>query len=131
MSCKRRFLLGAALGALLLPTRHARAERAALIVRYENDAQVRSLAAEGPTVIFFHARWCPSCHAAAREFSDRWQEVKPGIALVVADYDRHTELKARYGVTYQDTYVRVGADGQRLRIWNGGAIAALNANVGE
>ena len=46
--------------------------------------------------------------------------------LVLADYDKETELKALYGVTYQNTYVQVGADGAKLQIWNGGGIEALN-----
>ncbi|MBP7670413.1 MAG: thioredoxin family protein [Ferrovibrio sp.] len=113
----------------LLPAVAAAEPRAALLLRYESEEQLLQLAKEGPTVLFFFAGWCPYCQEAARDFSTKWEEVKPGIALVVADYDKQTALKAKYGVTYQDTYVQIGADGKRLKIWNGGSIAGLNRNT--
>lgn len=129
MVLSRRLVLRGLAAVALLPG-GARAEsRAAILTRYENDEQLRRLAADGPTVLFFFATWCPNCQQAARDFSDRWSDVKPGIALVVADYDKQVALKTRYGVTYQDTYVQVDADGRRIKIWNGGGIAALNANT--
>ncbi len=103
--------------------------RASSIIPFESEAQVQALAKDGPTVIFFFATWCPNCKAAALEFSSKWETVRPGIALVVADYDKQTALKSKYGVTYQDTYVLVGTDGSKRKIWNSGGIAALNANT--
>jgi len=132
MPVSRRLLLSAVSAIAVLPVlrRVARAEtRPALLLRYESEEQLRKLAAEGPTVLFFFATWCPNCQEAAREFSDRWNEVRPGIALVVADYDKQTALKAKYGVTYQDTYVQVSAEGRRIKIWNGGSIASLNTHT--
>lgn len=128
---RRPFLCGLLLAALAsaFTATAGTQTRPAVLLRFESDTQLQALAADGPTVLFFFATWCPNCQAAARDFSDRWAEVRPGIALVVADFDKQTALKARYGVTYQDTYVQVGPDGKRLRIWNGGSIAALNANA--
>jgi thiol-disulfide isomerase/thioredoxin len=103
--------------------------RASRIVSFENEAQVASLAKDGPTVVFFFASWCANCKAAALEFSSKWDTLRPGIALIVADYDKQTALKAKYGVTYQDTYVLVNADGSKRKLWNAGGIAALNANT--
>ena len=103
--------------------------RPAILLQFESDQQVRDLAKNGPAVIFFYAKWCPNCKAAALAFSARWDEVRPGVALIVADYDKQTALKTRYGVTYQDTYVLVGPDGEKRKIWNGGGITALNANT--
>lgn len=129
MLLSRRLVLRGLAAAAVLPAA-ARAEaRAAILTRYESEEQLRQLATEGPTVLFFFATWCPNCQQAARDFSDRWNDVKPGIALVVADYDKQVALKTKYGVTYQDTYVQVAADGRRIKIWNGGGIAALNANT--
>ena len=105
--------------------------RASRLVSFESEAQVKELAQAGPTVIFFFAKWCPNCKAAALEFSTKWDSVRPGIALVVADYDKETEMKTKYGVTYQDTYVLVGPDLGKRRIWNSGGITALNANTPE
>jgi len=89
-------------------------------VAFESLDQLKALAAERPTILYFHAEWCPTCQATMVQFRARWPEVQPGIVLVLADYDKETELKALYGVTYQNTYVQVGADGAKLQIWNGG-----------
>lgn len=122
------FLLSVLLGSSVRAD-DASQPRTSVIIPYESEAQVQALAKNGPTVLFFFATWCPNCKAAALEFSSKWDQVKPGIALVVADYDKQTALKAKYGVTYQDTYVLVATDGSKRKIWNSGGIAALNANA--
>jgi len=98
-------------------------------VLYQSLAQLRQLAAKGPTIVYFHAEWCPTCQATMVNFRARWPEVQPGITLVIADYDKEAELKSVFGVTYQNSYVQVGADGAKLQIWNGGGIKALNERV--
>jgi hypothetical protein len=101
----------------------------AQLVLFQSEAQLGELAAGGPTVVFFFAAWCPLCQAAIKEFSERWPEVRPEVTLVIANYDSEDALKVRYGITYQDTFVQVGADLAAIKIWNGGAIEALNANT--
>ncbi len=110
------------------PAEHADA-RPAEVVRYESEGQLQLLALRGPTVVFFFASWCPNCQATIAELNARWSDVRPGLILVIADYDRETALKAHLGVTYQDTFVQVGTDGERIGIWNAGGIDGLNANT--
>ena len=98
-------------------------------VAYESFEQIDTLASKGPTVVYFHATWCPTCQAAMTSFRGRWPEVKAGITLVIADYDDEVQLKSRYGITYQNTYVQVSPDGTPKSVWNGGGIAALNDNT--
>ena len=95
-------------------------------VLFESMEQVKGLAEKGPTILYFHAEWCPTCQATMTSFQARWPEVQPGITLVIADYDAETEIKSLFGVTYQNTYVQVNADGSKAQIWNGGGIKALN-----
>ncbi len=94
---------------------------------YESIDQLKAIAQNGPAILYFHAEWCPTCRAAMVSFRGRWPEVQPGITLIIADYDSESALKALYGVTYQNTYVQVGRDGEKLQIWNGGGIEALNS----
>ncbi len=94
---------------------------------YESFDQLKAIAQNGPAILYFHAEWCPTCRAAMVSFRGRWPEVQPGITLVIADYDTEVDLKARYGVTYQNTFVQVGTDGEKIQIWNGGGIEALNS----
>lgn len=95
-------------------------------VNFESLEQVQALAAKGPAIVWFHAEWCPVCHHTMTNFRARWHEVQPGITLVIADYDAEAELKARYGITYQNTFLQIAADGSKLAVWNGGGIEALN-----
>lgn len=122
---------GLGLAALLAPLAAAAAEALppADALGFESVEQIAALAAERPTVVYFHAEWCPTCQATMTSFAARWPEVRDGLVLVIADYDRETALKARYGVTYQNTFVQVDAVGERLQSWNGGGIAALNTRT--
>jgi thioredoxin 1 len=127
MISRRSFLAGStlALSALSLPA-IAETRKEADAVNFESVDQLKAIAEREPTILYFHAEWCPTCRATMVSFRGRWPEIQPGITLVIADYDTEEELKAKYGVTYQNTYVQVGRDGEKVQIWNGGGIDALN-----
>lgn len=127
MISRRSFLAGSALAlsALSLPVM-AETRKEADAVNFESVDQLKAIAEREPTILYFHAEWCPTCRATMVSFRGRWPEIQPGITLVIADYDTEEELKAKYGVTYQNTYVQVGRDGEKVQIWNGGGIDALN-----
>lgn len=103
----------------------------AQLIQYEPGAtDLAEIAAEEEkTVVFFFASWCPNCILTLSELSEKWSEVEPDVTLVIADYDTETELKAKYGVTYQDTFVLLDADANGVKLWNAGGIAGLNENT--
>lgn len=109
------------------PATEQTADRAT-VVSFETEDQVNSLAAEGKTVVFFYAAWCPNCRATIAELNARWAEVNPDLTVVIADYDKETALKGKFGVTYQDTFVLLDAQGNSVRSWNAGGVDGLNAN---
>ena len=61
-------------------------------------------------VLFFHAPWCPFCKAANTEFMSRANEIPSGVTVLKTDYDSNSELKQKYGVTYQHTFVQIDND---------------------
>ncbi len=85
-----------------------------------------SVLANGRTkVLFFHAAWCPICRNADTQLT-AWYQTHPfPISVYKVDYDTETELKQRYGVTYQHTYVLVDGDGDPLKILEGPTDAEL------
>lgn len=88
----------------------------AYVTRAEYEAD--PAAYDGSKVVyFFHASWCSSCRATEKAIAETG--VPAGLTLVKADYDSDTELRQRYGVTTQHTFVQVGPDGERLGIWTG------------
>lgn len=73
-------------------------------------------AENGTVVLFFHAAWCPTCRAAnnnlaAAAFPD-------GLTILKVDYDTSADLKRKYGITYQHTYVQVNAQGNLIKKWS-------------
>lgn len=70
------------------------------------------------TVLFFHAAWCPSCVAADKGITSG--TVPQGLTVLKADFDTSTELRKKYGVTSQHTFVQVDADGNMINKWAGG-----------
>jgi len=132
-----RFLLALFLAFAAPMAAHAQAAPAAAakegpratVLSFENEAQLNELAAQGKTVVFFFASWCPNCRATVNELNARWAEVNPELTLVIADYDKETALKGKYGITYQDTFVLLDDKGEGIKIWNSGGVDGLNENT--
>ena len=70
------------------------------------------------TVVFFHAGWCPSCVAADKNISA--SEVPEGLTVLKADFDSSTDLRKKYGVNSQHTFVQIDANGEMINKWSGG-----------
>ena len=67
-----------------------------------------SLASGKNVILFFHAKWCPTCKVADANFL---KETVPADTIVLkVDYDMSTELKQKYGVTSQHTFVSLNTD---------------------
>ena len=78
------------------------------------------------TVVFFFAPWCPECRAYKQAIQA--EEIPEGVQILEADFDSSTELKKRYGVTLQTTFVRVNTSGDLQKKWVGyGEEKSLNA----
>lgn len=80
-------------------------------------------------VLFFHAPWCPTCKVANEEFMSQQDKIPEDAVLLKTDYDTEQELKSKYGITYQHTFVLVDMDGNEIRKWNGGGIEELVNNI--
>ncbi len=80
-------------------------------------------------VLFFHAKWCPTCKAANTEFEANLDKIPSDVVLFKTDYDTSGELKTKYGITYQHTFVQVNTSGKQLAKWNGGDINELIQNL--
>lgn len=76
-------------------------------------------------VLFFHAPWCPFCKAANEVFTSRTSEIPAGVTVLKTDYDSNSELKQKYGVTYQHTFVQIDSNENQVSKWNGGDIDNL------
>ncbi len=86
-------------------------------IDYADYAQNPQAHAEGDVVLFFNATWCPTCQEATKNLE---QADFPGeLTVVSVDYDSQTDLRKRYGVTTQHTFVQVSADGEEIEKFTG------------
>lgn len=76
-------------------------------------------AQDGSVVLFFHAGWCPSCRGLGADIEKNMSTIPEKTSILKVDYDTSTELKKKYGVTYQHTLVQVDAQGNLIKKWSG------------
>lgn len=82
-------------------------------------------ASDKKRIYFFHAAWCPSCRVAENEILSNLEAIPEDIVIFKTDYDSERELKNKYGVIYQHTFVQVDENGEEITKWNGGGIAEI------
>lgn len=73
----------------------------------------------GDVILFFHASWCPSCRGLNSSIESNLKSIPEAVTILKTDYDKETELKKKYGVTYQHTLVQVDKDGNMIKKWSG------------
>jgi len=76
-------------------------------------------------VLFFRASWCPTCIAADKDIKANLGVIPQSLTILDVNYDNSTELKKKYGVTYQHTFVQVDAQGNLIKKWSGSPTLAL------
>jgi thiol-disulfide isomerase/thioredoxin len=87
-------------------------------ISYADYTKDMAMAAKGAhVVLFFHAPWCPDCKATDASLTSAG--VPDGLTVVKVDYDSMTDLKQKYGITQQHTFVQVDAAGMKQSIWTG------------
>ncbi len=88
--------------------------QAGAYIDYNSDKL--ALAKTGDVVLFFYASWCPTCQAADANFLK--STLPSGLFILKVDYDLSPELKKKYGVTYQHTFVQVDEKGNMIKKWS-------------
>ena len=76
-------------------------------------------ATSGDVVLFFRASWCPSCRGVDADIKANLGKIPGDLTILDVNYDDSTELKKKYGVTYQHTFVQVDANGNLIKKWSG------------
>jgi thiol-disulfide isomerase/thioredoxin len=93
-------------------------------------AEKLALANEGKVILFFRASWCPSCKALDEDIRSNLDSIPEGVTILDVDYDKSAELKRKYAVTYQHTFVQVDASGNQIAKWAGSpTLAELVKNI--
>ncbi len=76
----------------------------------------------GDVVLFFNASWCSTCQQAQRNLEA--SGVPDGLTVVKVDYDSASDLRQKYGVTIQHTFVQIDEEGNQVAKWTGSSDGA-------
>ncbi len=96
---------------------------------YSENAVSSEQQAGNKVVLFFHAPWCPFCRAADAAFKANPEKIPANVTVLKTDYDSNTELKTKYGVTTQHTFVQIDNSGNQVTKWVSGDIDTLIKNI--
>jgi thioredoxin 1 len=84
---------------------------------------------KGRTLLFFSAVWCPTCRGAEQDILRNNSDLPEDLTIVKTDYDSQTDLKEKYNVVVQHTFVQIDENGNELTKWVGGGVATINDNI--
>lgn len=102
----------------------------AVMAKGSYTAYSADVLANGETkVLFFHAAWCPSCKKGDATLTAWYGADEYQRSVYKVDYDNSNDLKAKYGVTYQHTFVLVDGEGNALKVIQGPTDAQLLAMI--
>ena len=74
--------------------------------------------ADSKKVYFFHASWCPVCQSIDKEIVADTSKIPAGVTLIKTDFDSSKDLRQKYGVTAQYTFVQVDNNGNETAQWS-------------
>ena len=85
--------------------------------------------ADSNKVYFFHAGWCPICQAIDKEINEDTSKIPAGVTIIKTDFDSSTELRQKYGVTTQYTFVQVDNNGNETDQWSASNLTKAIAGI--
>lgn len=71
--------------------------------------------AQWKIVLFFHADWCPSCKATDKDILSK--NVPENITILKVNFDKEIDLKQKYWVLAQTTFVQIDKNWNEITKW--------------
>lgn len=66
-------------------------------------------------VLFFHANWCPTCKAFEKQVLS--ENIPEWLTILKVDYDNSDDLKKKYSVLTQTTFVQIDSNWNMIKRW--------------
>lgn len=79
---------------------------------YRNYSADAVASTDGTKLLFFHAPWCPQCREMDQSIKDGG--LPDGVTVFKVDYDSNQQLRQKYGVTIQTTFVKIDDSGNKV-----------------
>ena len=68
-------------------------------------------------IYFFKTDWCFACKVVSADARANLNLIPSNVVFVELDFDTENELRERYQVTVQTTFVQVDKDGNKINMW--------------
>lgn len=82
------------------------------------------------TILFFHASWCGSCKKTHDSLSETG--LPDNVKVLKVDFDTAMDLKKKYEIVKEHTFVQVDKNGEMIKKWSGSFTAEdILDNVGS
>lgn len=88
-------------------------------VPYESFVTSGDKYSDSKIVLFFNAVWCSTCQQARENIEASLGEIPEDLVIVVVDFDSSLDLRKKYGVTVQHTFIEIDSAGEPLGKWSG------------
>jgi thiol-disulfide isomerase/thioredoxin len=102
-----------------MPSAESAEAAAGNYIMYESYEAAPGQYAESNVVLFFSAAWCSTCKKARSNFEASVDQIPSDLTVVVVDFDDSSELRKKYGVTLQHTFVQIDSMGEMVKKWSG------------
>lgn len=83
---------------------------------FSAEGLAKAQAADQPVALHFHADWCPTCRAQEKVLQSLKAEQGLDLTVMVVNYDAEKDLKKRFNVRAQSTFVVLRGQKERARL---------------
>ena len=88
-------------------------------ISYDKYIQDKDKYLNTKVIIFFNAAWCSTCKVARENFESSLNMIPRDMTIAVVDFDNSNDLRKKYGVTLQHTFVQIDQNEDSLKKWSG------------
>lgn len=81
---------------------------------YQDYSETAFKSTTGKKILFFHATWCSSCKSADTNLQS--ETIAEGVNIFKVDYDSSIEMRQKYGVVGQHTFVLVDDNMKKIKL---------------
>ncbi|MEI6222221.1 MAG: thioredoxin family protein [bacterium] len=103
----------------LIPDSPAGKAFAQRFLPYTAENLAKATSGNGKAILYFYASWCPVCKATREALKTNFDALPSTVTILVADYDKETELKKKYAINVHHTFVQVDSKGTEVGKWVG------------
>jgi thiol-disulfide isomerase/thioredoxin len=97
--------------------------------QYSKEKVEMAIAEEKDIVLFFSASWCPTCRGAKNDIAKNFTQLPKDLVIFEVDFDKERELKSKYNIVTQHTFVQIDKNMEQITTWNGGGTKAVIDNI--